>query len=107
MSKVYTCEKDVKRQIKFILDKLGVFHFMPPANGYGRAGIADHLGCWNGGFIAVEAKFGKNTQSVNQVEFGKQVLATGGFYLVVSEGNIDSLESELTRWMERHHAGRT
>ena len=61
-----TPESKVKKQVRIILDELGIYHFMPPANGYGRAGIPDIVGCYNGRFVAVECKAGKNTTTALQ-----------------------------------------
>lgn len=34
-----TPEAKVKANVRKLLDELGIYHFMPPANGFGRAGI--------------------------------------------------------------------
>ena len=51
-----TPEAVVKAKIVKTLQELGCWYFMPPANGYGRAGIPDFIGCMNGLLIAIEAK---------------------------------------------------
>lgn len=54
-------EAVVKQRIKNALDAqcaahMDVYWFMPPANGYGRAGIPDFVICVSGHFMAIEAK---------------------------------------------------
>ena len=55
-----TPEGAVKAKAKKILTELGYYFFMPPANGFGRAGIPDIVGCkLNGCLFALECKAGK------------------------------------------------
>ena len=90
-----TSEKDVKAKIKKLLDKHGWFFFMPPANGYGKAGIADILALKAGVFLAIEAKFGKNQPSPMQVAFLNSIRAEDGFAFVVNESSVEWLEAWL------------
>lgn len=90
MTKTYTfkSEKDVKRRIKVLLDKHGWYHWMPPANGFGRGGVSDHLAIRAGVFMAIEAKFGKNKPSENQKDFLREIKEQDGFAFVVNDENI-------------------
>ena len=36
-----TPEKKVKNAVRKVLDRLGIYHFMPPGMGLGRSGIPD------------------------------------------------------------------
>ncbi len=92
----YTSEKDVKAQIKKLLGKHGWFYWMPPANGYGKSGIADILAIKDGVFVAIEAKFGKNKPSPMQSAFLMSIKAESGFGFVVNDKNIEWLDTWLT-----------
>lgn len=90
MSKVIVCtsEAAVKKQVKIILDVIGCFWFMPPAGAFGKSGISDFLGVRNGKFFAIEAKFGDNKPTTQQLKFLKEVKEQGGLALVVWETNL-------------------
>lgn len=82
-------EKDVKAQAKKLLDKHGYFWFMPPANAYGKAGIADILAIKAGVFVAIETKFGSNKPTVLQAAFLNSIRQEKGFGFVVTDKNLD------------------
>jgi len=54
-----TPEAKVKAAVRKLLVAFGIYHFMPAANGFGRAGIPDIICCFGGRFIAIECKAGK------------------------------------------------
>ena len=58
-----TPEKKAKnatiKQLKLLGDS--VYYFFPATGGYGRSGVPDIVGCFNGKFWAIEVKAGKNT----------------------------------------------
>lgn len=83
-----TSERDVKRVVRRVLDKAGIFNFMPPANGYGKVGISDILCVGNGKPIAIETKFGYNKPTPNQMKFGFEWTRAGGLFVIVNERNI-------------------
>jgi len=87
-----TAEAAVKKKIKQILEELNVWFFMPPANGYGRAGIPDFVGCLNGRFIAIEAKAGKGKTTALQDREIQRIKDAGGFVLIVNETNLHNLK---------------
>jgi Holliday junction resolvase len=87
-----TPEAKVKKQIKQILEELNVWFFMPPANGYGRAGIPDFIGCLKGQFIAIEAKAGKGKTTALQDREIQRIKDAGGFVLIVNETNLHNLK---------------
>lgn len=93
---IYHSEKDVKKQVKKLLDAHRYFWWMPPANGYGRAGIADILALRDGVFLAVETKFGRNKATAMQLGFLNSVQAEGGFAFIVDEKRVEFLKS----WLE-------
>lgn len=94
----YTSERTVKNAIKKVLTANGWFWWMPPANGYGRAGIADMHALRDGVFLAIETKFGKNKPTPMQEDFLASVLQSGGHAVVVNEKNIPQFE----QWLQLH-----
>ena len=90
-----TPESKVKKRVRLVLDTYGAYHFMPPANGYGRAGIPDIVGCLGGRFLAVECKAGNNTTTALQDRELESIRNAGGVALVINETNINELEDAL------------
>ena len=87
-----TPEWKVKKAVRLLLDKLGVYHFMPPANGFGRAGIPDIVGCMDGHFIAIECKAGKGKTTALQDRELNAILNAGGTVFIAREHNLDDLK---------------
>ena len=96
-----TPEAIVKLKIANTLKELGCWYFMPPANGYGRAGIPDFIGCMNGLLIAIEAKAGKNKPTALQLREIDRIKAAGGYAIVVNEENVDDLKTLLLKQMRK------
>lgn len=96
MAKAPENEKDVKKQVKGLLDKHGWFWWMPPANGFGRTGIADILAVRKGVFLAIETKFGGNKPTPMQIAFLDSVRQEDAFGFVVCEKRLEWLQA----WME-------
>lgn len=94
-----TPEGKVKKQIKQILEELDVWLFMPPANGYGRAGIPDFVGCLKGRFIAIEAKAGKGKTTALQDREIQRIKDAGGFVLIVNETNLHNLKDLIKNYI--------
>src|SRR5208282_6426751 len=88
-------EKDVKAEVKKLLDKHGWFWFMPPANAYGRSGISDFLALRGGVMMALETKF-DDTPTALQQGFLSSIAAEGGFAFVVDEKRLDAFAA----WMD-------
>lgn len=95
-----TPEAKVKKKVRALLDAYNVYHFMPPANGFGRAGIPDIVGCFSGRFIAVECKAGKNTTTALQDRELQAIKDHGGVAFVANENNLNELK-ELLEWMKQ------
>ena len=87
-----TPEAKVKMAVRKLLDTMGIYHFMPPANGFGRAGIPDIIGCMDGHFIAIECKAGKGTTTALQDRELNLILNAGGTVFIAREHNIPDLE---------------
>jgi Holliday junction resolvase len=87
-----TPEAKVKTAVRKLLDSLNIYHFMPPANGFGRAGIPDIVGCMDGHFIAIECKAGKGTTTALQDRELNAVLNAGGTVFIAREHNLADLK---------------
>ena len=87
-----TPEAKVKTAVRKMLDSLNIYHFMPPANGFGRAGIPDIVGCMDGHFIAIECKAGKGTTTALQDRELNAVLNAGGTVFIAREHNLADLK---------------
>jgi len=90
-----TPESLVKKNVRKLLDELKIYHFMPPANGFGRAGIPDIVGCMDGHFIAIECKAGKGTATALQERELNSILNHGGTVFIAREHNLDELKMLL------------
>ena len=93
-----TPEKKVKDQLRKYLDEMGIYHFMPPANGFGRAGIPDIVGCYAGRFVAFECKAGKGKTTPLQDRELSRIRTAKGLAFVINEDNVDQIK-ELLQWM--------
>ena len=78
-------EAGVKREVRKLLAKYGWYCWMPPANGYGKAGISDFHALKDGKFMAIETKYGNNTPTVLQDKFLDNIELAGGWAIVVNE----------------------
>ena len=90
-----TPEAKVKARLRKYLTQLGIYHFMPPANGFGRAGIPDVIGCYNGQFVAFECKAGKGKTTALQDRELANIQTAKGWAFVINENNVDNLEELL------------
>ena len=82
-------EGDVKKEIRKVLDAVvGLWYFMPAANGFGAPGIPDFVGAYKGKAFTIEAKFGSGKQSMWQKKQQKLISASGTPYLLIDEHNV-------------------
>jgi hypothetical protein len=86
-----TPEKKVKDKVKAILTAHEVYFFMPPANGYGRAGVPDIIACVNGWFLAIETKANGGKPTALQIREIETIRRNNGVAVVVDETNYDML----------------
>jgi Holliday junction resolvase len=63
---VSTPETKVKQRVRKVLEEHNAYCFLPATGGYGRSGIPDIVGCYNGCFFAVECKAGRGTTTALQ-----------------------------------------
>lgn len=89
MTKAPRIERDVKREVKKLLDDHKFFWWMTPANGFGATGISDILAFKSGVLIAIETKFGSRKTTAQQRGFLHSIQAENGFAFVVNEKNLD------------------
>jgi hypothetical protein len=94
-----TPEAAVKAAVRKVLDRLGIYHFMPPGMGLGRSGIPDIIGCYKGRFVAIECKAGKGKVTALQERELIAICNAGGFTFVVNETCLDELEERLLAWI--------
>lgn len=92
-----TPEKAVKAKVKAVLESEGVYYFMPPANGYGRAGIPDFIICVNGLFFAIETKANGNKPTALQIREIETIRRNNGVAVVVDETNWDMVRDLVRR----------
>ena len=92
-----TPEAKVKKHVKEILDSMGVYYFMPAMGSFGRAGIPDIIGCYNGRFIAIECKAGKGKTTALQDRELARISNADGLSYVVNEDNLHELK-DLIIW---------
>ena len=98
-----TPEAKVKTAVRKLLDSLDIYHFMPPANGFGRAGVPDIVGCMDGHFIAIECKAGKGTTTALQDRELNAILNHGGTVFIAREHNLEDLKLLLTELRNELH----
>ena len=87
-----TPEKKVKDKVAKVLKQLGAYYFFPATGGYGRSGVPDIVGCYNGKFFGIECKAGKNTTTALQELELEKIRKAGGIALVVNENNVGDVE---------------
>lgn len=90
-----TPERRVKQKVVEVLKRLDCYFTMPVTGGYGNSGVPDFLICYEGRFIAIECKAGKNIPTALQLDHIKRINARGGHAWVVNEENISSLQYKL------------
>lgn len=92
-----TPEGKVKLIVKTLLDRYNTYWFMPPANGFGRAGIPDFIGCYKGQFFAVECKAGKGQTTALQDRELSRIHSQQGVTFIVTDDY--STVTKLELWL--------
>ena len=90
-----TPEKKVKNKVVSILKEHGAYYFFPASYGMGRSGVPDVIVCYEGRFIGIECKAGKNTTTMLQDRELAAIEEAGGIPLVICEHNLDELVDQL------------
>lgn len=95
-----TPESKVKAVIKRWLVERGIWYCTPIGSAFGTAGVPDFICCWNGRFLAIEAKApGKRRNTtVLQDDQIKGIHQAGGAAIVVDDvEQLNELEARLGR----------
>jgi len=92
----FETEKDVKREVKKLLDEFGWYWWMPAANGFGKVGVSDFCVLKDGVFLGIETKFGSRKPTAQQNKYLRKIEEHGGFGFVVNE----KLLADLGSWLE-------
>lgn len=87
-----TPEALVKKRIRKILEDSNTYFAMPIGTGYGNSGVPDFLVCYQGDFIAIEAKAGKGKTTALQDAHLAKIRAAGGIALIINEDNVNELK---------------
>lgn len=93
-----TPEAKVKKKVVAQLKDLGAYYFYPVTGGYGRSGVPDIIGCYEGLFFGIECKAGKNKPTPLQEKNLKEIRDAGGLDMVVNEDNVHTVMDELREW---------
>ena len=96
-----TPESKVKAKIKAILKEHGVYYAMPIGTGYGNAGVPDFLCCFNGRFLAIEAKANGGVTTALQNKNLRDIENAGGITCVINEDNVSALGGYLKLMQEK------
>lgn len=77
-----TPEGVVKKKLTAILKSIGAYYFFPATHGYGRSGVPDVVGCYEGTFFGIEVKAeGKKPTALQEFELA-QIAKNGGVAFV-------------------------
>jgi hypothetical protein len=95
-SMAMTPEAKVKKEVVKQLKALDAYYFFPATGGYGKSGVPDVVGCYNGNFFGIECKAGKNTPTALQEMNLKEIANSGGISLVINEKNVKYVSQILT-----------
>lgn len=95
-----TPESKVKAKCVAQLKAMGAVYFYPVTGGYGTNGVSDIVACYQGMYIAIECKAGKNKLSELQKVFLESVAAAGGLAVMINEANVDSLTELIRQWRD-------
>lgn len=86
-----TPEGKVKKRVVELLKEAGVYYFFPVTGGFGRSGVPDIVCCWNGRFLAIECKAGKNQPTALQEREMNKIQNAGGDAFVINEQGLRGL----------------
>jgi hypothetical protein len=100
-----TPEAKVKKRAVAQLKKLGasigpdrmvtVYKFFPTTGGWGKSGVPDIIGCYEGLFLGLECKAGKGKPTKLQELNLRLINEAGGYGIIVDETNVDNLAAMI------------
>ena len=90
-------EKVIENKIKDYLTSKGIYHFKIHGDSFVKPGLPDIVCCWNEKFLAIEVKRpgAKNEQSEQQKIHEKNILKSGGIYLLAD--NLDDVKNIIEK----------
>lgn len=91
-----TPEAKVKKVVVRQLKELGAYYFYPVTGGFGRSGVPDIIGCYNGQFFGIECKAGSNKPTPLQEKNLSDIKTAGGIAVVVNENNMHDIVQLIT-----------
>jgi Holliday junction resolvase len=90
-----TPEAKVKARVVKTLKQYEAYYFFPATGGFGRSGVPDIIGCYQGRMFGIECKAGKNKPTALQLRELAAINEAGGCTLVVNEDNVDDVSQML------------
>jgi Holliday junction resolvase len=90
-----TPEKRVKNKVIKILKEFGAYYFYASTGGFGKSGVPDIIACYEGRFLGIECKAGKNKPTTLQRMNLKEIDDCGGYAMLINEENIEYVRSIL------------
>ena len=90
-----TPEAKVKKIVTEQLKQLGAYYFYLVTGGFGRSGVPDIVGCFEGRFFAIECKAGNNKPTPLQQKNMGEIDHAGGLVWVVNEDNMRDVSDRL------------
>lgn len=90
-----TPEAKVKKVVTRQLKERGAYYFYAATGGYGKSGVPDIIGCYDGLFFGIECKAGKNKTTALQDKNIEEINKAGGYAIVVNEDNMRSFWHEI------------
>tara|TARA_R100001163_G_C4896530_1_gene87040 strand:+ start:104 stop:418 length:315 start_codon:yes stop_codon:yes gene_type:complete len=98
-----TPEGKVKKVVRKYLDELDYcYYFMPATGGYGKSGVPDIVGCYNGTFFGIELKAGNNKPTPLQEKNLQQITNTRGLAIVINEHNMHDTQGIIWEAYSTH-----
>jgi len=97
-----TPEGKVKKKVVEQLKALGCYYFFPATGGYGKSGVPDVVGCYNGRFFGIECKAGKGKTTALQDKNLKEIGDARGIACVVNEANMNDIKHLLEETRYEH-----
>ena len=90
-----TPEGKVKKETRAALDALGAWSFMPQGGAFGKGGIPDFIGCYQGKFFGIETKSQAGRLTPLQAKAIEGIKAAGGSAGVIKPSAISTHQQVL------------
>ena len=100
-----TPEGKVKTKLRRMLSILAPvpYYFCPATGGYGRSGVPDIVGCWEGRYFAIECKAPGNKPTGLQLKEMEAIQQAGGVAFVF-DGQEDWTQDKLVEALRGHYS---